>query len=196
MPGVTDQLRLGRRRRSDASYPHDPRWIAWNRWRATCPRRAEGRWPLCWLGARMMRALGSRASAGAEARRSGCGQATDHHPASDLARGNFISERPNTLWVGKISSQPTLAGFLHLTLAVHADLPFRGCAAFLDDGFGVTRSSSSGFLLCRFGGFRRAVFEAEAVVSGFEDVATVGEAVEQRRRHLRRRRTRSPTRRS
>jgi hypothetical protein len=41
-----------------------------------------------------------------------------------------------------------------------------------------------GFILCWFGGFRRAVFEAEAVVSGFEDVAAVGEAVEQRRRHL------------
>ena len=25
-----------RRRRSDASYPHDPRWIAWNLWRAAC----------------------------------------------------------------------------------------------------------------------------------------------------------------
>ena len=41
------------------------------------------------------------------------------------------------------------------------------------------------FLLCGFGGFRRAVLEAEAVVSGFEDVAAVGEAVEQRGRHLR-----------
>ena len=40
------------------------------------------------------------------------------------------------------------------------------------------------FLLCGFGGFRRAVLEAEAVVSGFEDVAAVGEAVEQRGRHL------------
>jgi hypothetical protein len=29
------------------------------------------------------------------------------------------------------------------------------------------------FLLCGFGGFRRAVFEAEAVVSGFEDVTSV-----------------------
>jgi hypothetical protein len=43
----------------------------------------------------------------------------------------------------------------------------------------------SRFLLGRFGGFRRAVLEAEAVVSGFEDVAAVGETVEQRRRHLR-----------
>src|SRR5271165_5141248 len=41
-----------------------------------------------------------------------------------------------------------------------------------------------GLLLCGFGGFRRAVLEAEAVVSGFEDVAVVSEAVEQRRRHL------------
>src|SRR5271170_2667475 len=27
-----------RRRRSDASYPHDPRWIACNLWRAACSR--------------------------------------------------------------------------------------------------------------------------------------------------------------
>jgi hypothetical protein len=39
-------------------------------------------------------------------------------------------------------------------------------------------------LLRGFGGFRRAVFEAEAVVSGFEDVAPVGKTIEQRRRHL------------
>lgn len=43
----------------------------------------------------------------------------------------------------------------------------------------------SRFLLVRFGGFRRAVFETEAVVAGFEDVAAVGETVEQRRRHFR-----------
>src|SRR5271154_2346441 len=40
------------------------------------------------------------------------------------------------------------------------------------------------FLLCGFGGFCRAVLEAEAVVSGFENVAAVGESVEQRGRHL------------
>ena len=43
----------------------------------------------------------------------------------------------------------------------------------------------AGFLLCGFGGFRRAVLEAEAVVSGFEGVATVGETIEQGRGHLR-----------
>src|SRR5271154_2297147 len=42
-----------------------------------------------------------------------------------------------------------------------------------------------GFLLCGFGGFRRAVLETEAVVSSFENVAAVGETVEQRGRHLR-----------
>src|SRR6202161_933915 len=42
----------------------------------------------------------------------------------------------------------------------------------------------SRFLLGRFGGFRRAVLEAEAVVSGFEDMAAVGETIEQRGRHL------------
>jgi transposase len=36
-----------RRCRPDASYPHDPRWIAWNLWRAACSCRAKGRWPLC-----------------------------------------------------------------------------------------------------------------------------------------------------
>src|SRR5277367_2217250 len=41
------------------------------------------------------------------------------------------------------------------------------------------------FLLRGFGGIRRAVFEAEAVVSGFDDVASVGETIEQRGRHLR-----------
>src|SRR5271170_1264651 len=40
------------------------------------------------------------------------------------------------------------------------------------------------FLLCGFGGVRRAVFEAEAVVSGFEDVAAVGKTIKQRGRHL------------
>ena len=37
-----------RQRRSDTSYPHDPRRIAWNLWPAACSRRTEGRWPLCW----------------------------------------------------------------------------------------------------------------------------------------------------
>ena len=57
----------------DAPYPHDPRWIAWNLWRAACSRRAEGRWPLCWPEADCSADAGrqgSRASAGAEARRS------------------------------------------------------------------------------------------------------------------------------
>lgn len=40
------------------------------------------------------------------------------------------------------------------------------------------------FFLRRFGLMRRAVLEAEAVVSGFEDVAMVGEPVEQRGGHL------------
>ena len=40
------------------------------------------------------------------------------------------------------------------------------------------------FLLCRFGLVRGAVFEAEAVVSGFQDVAVVREPVQQRRSHL------------
>ncbi len=49
-------------------------------------------------------------------------------------------------------------------------------------GSGVRQVSR--FLLGGFSGLRRAVFEAEAVISGFEDVAAMGEAVEQRRRHL------------
>src|SRR5277367_3122888 len=43
----------------------------------------------------------------------------------------------------------------------------------------------SRFLLCGFSGFRGAVFEAETVVSGFENMAAVGETVEPRGRHLR-----------
>jgi hypothetical protein len=43
----------------------------------------------------------------------------------------------------------------------------------------------SRLLLCGFGGFRRAILESEAVVSCFENVAAVGEAVEQRGCHLR-----------
>jgi hypothetical protein len=42
----------------------------------------------------------------------------------------------------------------------------------------------SRFLLCGFGGFRRAVLEAEAVIPGFKNVTAVGETVEQRGRHL------------
>jgi hypothetical protein len=30
-------------------------------------------------------------------------QATDHHPASNLVRRNFMAERPNELWVADIS---------------------------------------------------------------------------------------------
>ena len=40
------------------------------------------------------------------------------------------------------------------------------------------------FLLCRFGLVRGAVLEAEAVVAGLEDVAMMGEPVEQRGCHL------------
>jgi hypothetical protein len=50
-------------------------------------------------------------------------------------------------------------------------------------GSGVRQVSR--FLLCGFGGFRRAVLEAEAVVSGFENVTAMGETIEQRGRHLR-----------
>jgi hypothetical protein len=54
----------------------------------------------------------------------------------------------------------------------------------LDDGFGLRRSSSSEISPLRAWGFRRAVLETEAVVSGFENVAAVGDMVEQRGRHL------------
>ena len=50
-------------------------------------------------------------------------------------------------------------------------------------GSGVRQVSR--FLLCGFGDFRRAVLEAEAVVSGFEDMAAVGETIEESRCHLR-----------
>ena len=50
-----------RRRRSDASYPHDPRWIAWNLWRAACSRpklKADGLSVGRKRIARLMRAAG------------------------------------------------------------------------------------------------------------------------------------------
>src|SRR6202162_317515 len=50
-------------------------------------------------------------------------------------------------------------------------------------GSGVRQVSR--FLLCGFGGFRRAVLEAETVVSGFENVAAVSETIEESRCHLR-----------
>jgi hypothetical protein len=40
----------------------------------------------------------------------------------------------------------------------------------------------SGFLPCGFGGFGRAILEAEAVVSGFEDMAAMGETSSSGRR--------------
>ena len=47
-------------------------------------------------------------------------QATDHHPASDLVRRNFVAERPNELWVADITFLPTLAGFLNLAVVLDA----------------------------------------------------------------------------
>ena len=61
--------------------------------------------------ARLMRAAGI---AGVSRRRSApitTRQATDHHPASDLVRRNFMAERPNALWVADITFLPTWAGF-------------------------------------------------------------------------------------
>ncbi len=50
-------------------------------------------------------------------------------------------------------------------------------------GSGVRQVSR--FVLCGFSGFRRTVFKAEAIVSGFEDVAAMSKAVKKRRGHLR-----------
>ena len=70
--------------------------------------------------ARLMRAAGI---AGVSRRRSApitTRQATDHHPASDLVRRNFMAERPNALWVADITFLPTLAGFLSLAVVLDA----------------------------------------------------------------------------
>ena len=70
--------------------------------------------------ARLMRAAGI---AGVSRRRSApitTRQATDHHPASDLVRRNFMAERPNALWVADITFLPTLAGFLYLAVVLDA----------------------------------------------------------------------------
>jgi putative transposase len=66
--------------------------------------------------ARLMRAAGI---AGVSRRRNApirTRQATDHHPACDLVRRNFMAERPNELWVADITFLPTLAGFLYLAV--------------------------------------------------------------------------------
>ena len=70
--------------------------------------------------ARLMRAAGI---AGVSRRRSApmtTRQATDHHPASDLVRRNFVAERPNELWVADITFLPTLVGFLYLAVVLDA----------------------------------------------------------------------------
>jgi hypothetical protein len=70
--------------------------------------------------ARLMRVAGI---AGVSRRRSApitTRQATDHHPASDLVRRNFMAERPNELWVADITFLPTLAGFLYLAVVLDA----------------------------------------------------------------------------
>jgi putative transposase len=109
--------------KADAPYPHDPRWIAWNLWRAACSRpelKANGLSAGRKRIARLMRAAGI---AGVSRRRSApitTRQATDHHPASDLVRRNFMAERPNELWVADITFLPTLAGFLYLAVALDA----------------------------------------------------------------------------
>jgi putative transposase len=83
-----------RRRRSDASYPHDPRWIAWNLWRAarSWPKlKADGLSVSRKRIARLVRAAGI---AGVSRRRSApitTRQATGHHPARDLVRRDFMA---------------------------------------------------------------------------------------------------------
>jgi hypothetical protein len=47
-------------------------------------------------------------------------QATDHHPASDLVRRNFMADRANELWLADITFLPTLAGFLYLAVVLDA----------------------------------------------------------------------------
>jgi putative transposase len=67
--------------------------------------------------ARLMRAAGI---AGVSRRRSApitTRQATDHHPASDLVRRNFMAERPNELWVADITFRAPRPGWtgVHMT---------------------------------------------------------------------------------
>jgi len=69
----------GRRRRPDASYPHDPCWIAWSLWRAACSwpeLKANGLFAGRKRIARLMRAGGI---AGVSRRRS----APDHDATGD-----------------------------------------------------------------------------------------------------------------
>ena len=89
---LADPTRFGsgdRRRRSDASYPHDPRWIAWNLWRAACSRRAEGRRPLCWPE-RICPANASRR----DRRRQPAQKRADHDPTGDRPSSRQRSRPP------------------------------------------------------------------------------------------------------
>ena len=109
---------------SDADLTHHIRAVhagAWNLWRAAS-RRAEGRWPsLLWKRiARLMRAAGV---AGVSRRRSAPAttrQTTDHHPARDLARRNFMAERHNRTLGGRHHLPADAAGFLYLAVGLDA----------------------------------------------------------------------------
>ena len=108
----------------DASYPHDPRWIAWNRGGAACSRRAEGRWALCWPKADCSASMRAAGIAGVSRRRSApitTRQATDRHPASDLVRRNFMAERGRTSCGWPTSpSCPRWPGFVYLAVVLDA----------------------------------------------------------------------------
>ena len=90
-----------RGRRSDASHPHDPRWITWNLWRAACSRRAKadglsvGRKRI----ARLMRAAGIAGVSRREARRSRRGRrGTIIPPAISSAATSWPSGRTSRGW--------------------------------------------------------------------------------------------------
>jgi putative transposase len=70
--------------------------------------------------ARLMRAAGL---VGASRRRSGLTTTRrdkDAKPAPDLVDRNFITSRPNQLWVADITFVPTVTGFLYLAVVLDA----------------------------------------------------------------------------
>jgi transposase InsO family protein len=112
-----------RRRRSDASYPHDPRPIACDLWRAARSRpklKADGL-PV----GRMRIDASGRDGRGQPAQKRADHAATgDGPPSRQRSRppqlhGRFMAERPNELWVADLTFLPTLAGFLYLAVVLH-----------------------------------------------------------------------------
>ncbi len=94
--------------------------------------------------------------------------------------------RPDTRPIEFLVRRQSLENSSCQTGGIHTHDP--GFVPRVDPPLDIVRVGRGGqvpaFLLCRFGLMCRAVLEPEAVVPGFEDVAMMGEPVEQGGRHL------------